>query len=100
MLIKYMERKERVPMLYKFTDEFESDEEICKSISSGLVSYFLSDKTTFTHDNFTLNIIEQNIPVITDVKRRVIVAKGYNNINLFLQNNNLVTVIDILELEN
>ena len=100
MLIKYIERKERASMLYKFTDEFESDEEICKSISSGLVSYFLSDKTTFIHDNFTLNVIEQNIPIITDVKGKVIVAKGYNNINSFLQSNNLVAIIDVLELEN
>lgn len=101
MVVKHIEVK--YPgwvMFYKFVDEFESDEEICKYTSSGLVSYFISNKKTLVHDNFTLNVIQKNIPVITDIKRNVIVAKGYSDINLFLQNNNLGVVMDILELEN
>ena len=86
---------------YKVVCEFESNEEITTVLHRGFVSFFLDDKTTLETDRYSLNVESfDNIPVIIDAKEKTIVATGYEAINKFMADNNLVGIADVIELEN
>lgn len=83
---------------YKVVNTFCSDGEIATKMVLGYLDPFLVNAETLEHDRYTLNV--SGIPVITDEKEKVIVACGYSKINEFMKENNLVSIVDIIELEN
>ena len=84
--------------IFKLACGFDTESEIIEGVASGKLDFYIVDANTAETDKYTFNVAE-NKAVITDNSQNTIVAKGLDEINNFLQNNNLASIVDIIALE-
>lgn len=81
-------------VLFKVAYEFDSPKEI-EEFNADML---LCDSDVLEHDKYSLNVVDGDL-IITDSQKNEVVAHGLEKVNKFMKQHNLVSIIDMYNLE-